>query len=168
MSQEDIQMLFKDLCARLPYGVKVWYKYYPKNVTEKFATSIRLADGKIALSSKFNREGNWYLIEEANELLIKPYLRPLLSMTEEEARDIAILHGNKLEDILSIKVTDEYIDIILDDGVCGTITSTIWYDEIVSSVECFDYLNKHMFDYRGLISKDLAIYTEEFNPYLIN
>lgn len=71
----------------LPYGVKVWYKYYSENVTERFTTSIRLADGKIALSSKFNREGDWYPVEEANELLIKPYLRPISSMTEEERNE---------------------------------------------------------------------------------
>lgn len=64
------------------------------------------------------------------------------SMTEEEARDIAILHGNKSVDILSIKVTDEYINILLDDGVCSTYTETIWYDDIISSIKCFDYLNK--------------------------
>ena len=29
----------------------------------------------------------------------------------------------------------------------------------------FDYLNKNMFDYRGLIPKGLALSTEENNPY---
>lgn len=87
MRQEDKDLLLKDLCARLPYGVKVWYKYYPENVTEKFATSIRVADGKIALSSKFDREGDWHPVEEANELLIKPYLRPMSSMTEEQEKE---------------------------------------------------------------------------------
>ena len=88
MTQEEKELLLKDLSARLPYGVKVWYKYYPANITEKFATSIRLVDDKLALSSKLNKEGNWYLIEEAGEILIKPYLRPLSSMTEEEFDDM--------------------------------------------------------------------------------
>ena len=87
MTQEEKQLLLQDLCARLPYGVKIWYKYYPDKITEKFATSIRLADRKIALSSKFNKEGNWHPIEEANEILIKPYLRPMSSMNEKEKKE---------------------------------------------------------------------------------
>ena len=68
MTQEDKELLLKDLCARLLYGVKVWYKYETWN-SKKFATSIRLADEKIALSSKFNREGDWFPIEEGGEIL---------------------------------------------------------------------------------------------------
>lgn len=83
MTKEKKKLLLKDLCARLPYGVKVFYKYKTWD-SEKFATSIRLADEKIALSHKFNKEGDWYPIEEAGEILIKPYLRPMSSMTEEE------------------------------------------------------------------------------------
>ncbi len=89
MTQEDKGLLLKDLCARLPYGVKVWYKYYPTNITEKFATSIRLADDKLALSRKLSKEGDWYPIEEAGEILIKPYLRPMSSMTDEESEEFS-------------------------------------------------------------------------------
>lgn len=82
--EQDKQLVFIDISARLHYGVKAWYKYNHDNITPKFVTSIRLVDEKIALSSKFNREGDWYPVYEANELLIKPYLRPMSSMTEEE------------------------------------------------------------------------------------
>ena len=141
MTQEK-ELLFKDLSARLPYQPLC------KKVDATLGYSLR------------------DLVN--NKIIIKPYLRPLSAMTEEEARDIAVLHGNEPVDILSIKVTDEYIDIILDDGHCSTTTSTIWFDEIISSVECFDYLNKHMFDYRGLIPKGLAYaVTTENNPYTI-
>ena len=95
---------------------------------------------------------------------IKPYLLPLSSMTEEEAKEIATLRG--LKNILSVQITDEYIDVIIDDGFNSTEMSTIWYDEIISSIEIFDWLNAHHFDYRGLIPKGLAIaVTEENNPY---
>lgn len=83
MIKEDKELLLRDLCSRLPYGVKVWYKYETWN-SKKFVTSIRLVDKKIALSSKFNKEGDWFSIEEAGEILIKPYLRPMDDMTEEE------------------------------------------------------------------------------------
>lgn len=86
------------------------------------------------------------------------------SMTEEEAKELSILYG--IKDILSIKITDEYIDVIVDDGVCTTETRTIWYNDIISSIEILDWLNKKMFDYRGLIPMGLAIaVTEENNPY---
>lgn len=151
MTQEEKDLLLRDLCARLPYNV--WVRYKTKYDDVERAT---------ILNGNYVREimeGTSYWID------FKPYLRPMSSMTEDEARDIAILHGNEPVDILSIKVTDEYIDITLDDGVYSTITSTIRYDEIISSLECFDYLNKKMFDFRGFIPKDLAISTEEFNPY---
>lgn len=142
MKQEDKELLFKDLCARLPYGVKVWYKYYSDNVTSKFATSIRLVDGKIALSSKFNREGDWYPIEEANELLIKPYLRPMSSMTEEEKNYI-----NYKWD------ADEYGNMMAFSSYEGGVSEI----ELADIVGFQDWLNKNMFDYRGLIEKNLAL-----------
>lgn len=69
----------------------------------------------------------------------KPYLRPMSSMTEEEKVEYCYLQDKFL---LSSQypVTDGYA--------------------------LFDYLNKNMFDYRGLIKKGLAIeVTEENNPY---
>ena len=164
--EEDKELLLQDLCARLPYEVKVSVNGGKEPWTLKGMFDGEHTSMMLILEPSFSskdvspKTSNWQLSQ------CKPYLRPLSSMTEEEARDIAILHGNEAKDILSIKVTDEYIDIILDDGVCSIITSTIWYDEIVSSVECLDLLNKKMFDYRGLIPKGLAIaVTKENNPY---
>ena len=137
LSAEDKELLLKDLCAKLPYGVRIWHKYYPDKVTKKFATSIRLADTKLALSNKLNEEGDWYPIEESGEILIKPYLRPMSSMTEEErAERIGLLY--ELEGHINEDVTYKYQD----------------------------WLNKHHFDYRGLIPMGLAIaVTKENNPY---
>lgn len=148
MKSEDKELLLQDLCARLPY----------QPLCKKVDTEDDFCECDGILGYSLRDLVN-------NKIIIKPYLRPLSSMTEEEARDIAILHGYDPVEILSTKVTDEYIDIILDVGLCSTITTTIWFDEIISSLECFDYLNKKMFDYRGLIPKDLALSTETFNPY---
>lgn len=156
MTQEDKELRFKDICARLPYGVIVSPIDCGKAKLIGFKNDHPILFN-LVLQKEYDK--SWEIE------YVKPYLRHLSSMTEEEARDIVILHGNNPEDILSIKVTDDYIDIILDDGVCSTIPSIIWYDEIISSVECFDYLNKNMFDYRGLIEKGLAISTEVLNPY---
>ena len=89
-----------------------------------------------------NGKGEFFVsvdVYDSNHLYIgevKPYLRSLSSMTRKEKF--------------------EYEGIVIQ---CfdGTIYSTI---------EPFDYLNAHHFDYRGLIEKGLAIeVTEENNPY---
>lgn len=163
MKPEDKQLLLQDLCRRLPYGVKIDLNggndiWTLKGIFEGDHTGIMLIlEPSFPSKDVYPPTSNWPLS------LCKPYLRPLSTMTEEEARDIAILHGYYETEILSVKVTARYIDIILDDGVCGTYTKTIWYDEIISSVKCFDYLNKNMFDYYGLIPKDLALSADEIN-----
>ena len=152
MNQEDKELLLKDLSTRLPYGVIIERPelFYPqRKVTEKLVTINDLWH--------FNDDGIY--IE-----YIKPYLRPLSSMTEEEARELGALHD--INHILSVKVTNVYIDYIIDDGVCTKSITTLWCDELISSVECLDWLNSKHFDYRGLILKGLAIaVTEDNNPY---
>ena len=141
MTQENKELLLKDLCARLPYGL--W-------IDDGYALAIHIDYSDVHFENYFNGILNGD---------VKPYLRPMSSMTDEEAKEIAILHD--IKDILSVKVTSDYIDVIVDDGVCSTETRTIWYDEIVSSIKCFDWLNEHHFDYRGLIEKGLALEVPE-------
>lgn len=145
MTKEDKQLLLADLSARLPY--------YPKC---KMIDKLRVIDNKPSPSYTeclFPRHLEIFYFH--NNFTIKPYLRPMSSMTEEEAKEIAILHD--IKDILSVKVTSDYIDVIVDDGVCSTERRTIWYDEIVSSIKCFDWFNANHFDYRDLIPKGLAL-----------
>lgn len=131
MFTEGKDLLLKDICGRLPYGVRVWYKYETW-ISKKFATSIRLADEKIALSSKFNKEGDWFSVEEAGEILIKPYLRPLSNMTEEEYNELR-------------KISSDY-------GLAPFEDIHNW----TPNYNLIDWLNRKMFDYRGLIPKGLA------------
>lgn len=81
MAQEDKELLLKDLCSRLPYGVKV------QNVqTEKINT---------LLSVEYN--GNYCTVGNESVSIrdwfddYMPYLRPMSSMTEEEEREVRIL-----------------------------------------------------------------------------
>ena len=77
---------------------------------------------------------------------IKPYLRPMSSMTEEECIEL----GN-------IEATIE--------NVPEVIPNVPYYIEVAYSKQ-IDWFNAHHFDYRGLIEKGLAIaVTEENNPY---
>ena len=69
--QEDKELLLKDLCARLPHGVKVKDTYYNDN-----AATIWLLD---LSAQKVKIFEDWQSIE-----YIKPYLFPLSSMTDED------------------------------------------------------------------------------------
>ena len=71
MTQEEKELLLKDLCARFPYGVMV------QCITE----SARRANAS-PLTETLNTVLYRYVEEDNIEL--KPYLRPMSSMTEEE------------------------------------------------------------------------------------
>lgn len=73
MTQEEKELIFKDLCSRLPYHVKVkvWLK---DGTTEEGVLDLEHNYGDVL------RDAFYY-----NEIVdIKPYLRPMSSMTEEE------------------------------------------------------------------------------------
>ena len=136
MTQEDKQLLLKDLCARLPYGVfcvgttyeldDYGERYIPVKVKD---TLTEIHNYKLETASV--RLG---LISSCKLETVKPYLRPMSSMTEEEE--------------------DEWWE--FDNK--NTIVETHSYS--------IDWLNAHHFDYRNLIERGLAIaVTEDNNPY---
>lgn len=83
MTQEDKNLLLKDLCARLPYGVKIEYLYWNEDKGCEYPVPMILddinSDGYIRFHGDIEEEeGSGYI------LTYLPYLRPLSSMTEEE------------------------------------------------------------------------------------
>ena len=70
MTQEEKQLLLKDLCARLPYSLQIHIITVFQSV--EFDGTLRCHDLEAFTS---------YRIE------IKPYLRPMSSMTEEEKEE---------------------------------------------------------------------------------
>lgn len=123
MTQEDKELLLKDLSARVTYGIMVEQTLFQPSLADKEQRlkSVQ-ANGVVQLY--------WY--KYINELVpihcIKPYLRPMSSMTDKEmAERISILY--KLEGHIEEDVTYKYQD----------------------------WLNAHHFDYRGLIHKGLAL-----------
>ncbi len=125
MKQEDKQLLLKDLCARLPYKVEV---YYSETVPISTLKTINSEKGTCIVydHSQWDRNSKFHIEE------IKPYLRSMSSMTEEELVDY-----KSLEKQCEVLPTFAYIS--------------------VSKCVIFDWLNAHHFDYRGLIEKGLAI-----------
>ena len=79
MKNEDKELLLKDLCARLPYDVRV--EYNGTALTNIFDV-LGIAHGRIMLCLPFMSKTECPLIEE-----VKPYLFPLSSMTVEQKRD---------------------------------------------------------------------------------
>lgn len=145
MTNEEKQLLLKDLCARLPYGVKIYVRYYDISNDDKLKTTTTLL---CATNLEF-------CIEPSHWVDVKPYLRPMSTMTDEEAIEFVSLYG--VEDFLKVNVTQECLEIIIDDGLSSTTVMKLWYEDIHISIECFDFLNAHHFDFRGLIPMGLAL-----------
>ena len=125
MTQEDKELLLKDLCSRLPYGVICNdNRHGSGRVTNIDITpdDIEQKNGKVVVY--------YFDFDECGELKnCKPYLRPLSSMTEEEF--------------------DKYEELE-------------WSGDFEHlSLPLLDWLNKNMFDYRGLIEKGLALEAPE-------
>ena len=82
--QECKELLLKDLCARLPYGVKCenHNHVYGKNIFK--VTDIR-DNGYIC--GIINNRNYWAVFDP---LELKPYLFPLSSMTEEQKKEFDI------------------------------------------------------------------------------
>lgn len=165
MTQEDKEILIRDLCGRLPYGVKAYIKKWSKLDSKYYegVYTVESIDTSLNTIIADSERSCVEVIVGYDDYEIKPYLFPMSSMTDEQARMLSILYG--IKDILSIKITDEYIEFKVDAGFGDVETRTIWYNEIVSSIETFDWLNKNHFDYRGLIKKSLALDATNLNVY---
>ena len=125
MTQEDKDLLLKDLCARLPYGVKIYSNGIPHEQTLKG------------------------FIPDVEHYNIKPYLRPMSSMTEEESAELSNIISEWFDKELFYLTEEPFLEYAL---------SRINYS---ISPKLFDWLNKNMFDYRGLIQKGLALEASE-------
>ena len=83
MTQEEKQLLLKDLCARLPYEVIVKYKSREKE------GNVKITSGNIGYVAEL---GNGWWKE------CKPYLRSIDSMTKEEKEELKQLSDEYLEE----------------------------------------------------------------------
>ena len=76
MTQEEKQLLLKDLCARLPYGVKV-----------NFRGNIEILHEAHIYKSVQTIVGESGILYDIGAPNVKPYLRPISSMTESEIEE---------------------------------------------------------------------------------
>lgn len=128
MTQEDKRLLLADLCARLPYNVKV----------EGYELPCRILDSELL-----------YFIYTHQEFAIRrPYLRPMSSMTEEEftkLKEYSELKYDQLDLASFQNGAYKCLDFYLSEVPSGAV------------IRVFDWLNKYHFDYRDLIQMELAL-----------
>lgn len=78
MTQEDKELLLKDLCARLPYGIKCCiYNFGEATVRIKEDILWSVQGDNILTLKSYIEKGEAYMYHQ-----IKPYLFPLSSMTK--------------------------------------------------------------------------------------
>ena len=93
MTQEDKELLLKDICARLPYGVKAYVKNWSKLDGKYYediydVKSVFPSLNEVHVQSK---TGSVDVILGYYDYDIKPYLFPLSSMTEEQKQEYAYI-----------------------------------------------------------------------------
>ena len=141
MTQEEKQLLLKDLCARLSYGVIVDYKENEFEIPHWKITTIypETLDGWIGYDKRVgagSESGSRpFKIGE-----VKPYLRPMSSMTEKE-------HWQYME----------FVEWAYNDYV-GTTTTCI-NKELLH--EYLDFIYSHHLDDNNFIEKGLALEAPE-------
>lgn len=142
MTQEEKQLLLRDLCARLPYGVNVL-----ADMDKEFeggcigvVVSIQPYVGK-----KYPELKGQFLIYQKSSLSpmlideVRPYLRPMSSMSSKE--------------------WVEYCDACVEDEKSWVWAGKEYKFTPVTHRE--EFLNSHHFDYRGLIPMGLALEAKE-------
>ena len=135
MTQENKELLWKDLCARLPYNVICQVEFKENG---KYNSKVMLLSGIFTDEAYFTTKGGSIYSNE-----YKPYLFPLSSMTKEQLfKAQEILGKNEIE------IEDGFLSIIDSDR------NTISYLEILALLEWF---YKNHFDINGLIEKGFAV-----------
>ena len=147
-------LMLKDLCARLPYGVigqceidaSYDTSFETKPQTHKFDAEVYglLEEGLLFVTPLIEDQdvqelANEEVADGVNILDFKPYLFPLSNMPEEATKEFS-------------KTLD-------------WVRTTHGYSESEMTWDTFDCVNKHHIDYRGLIEKGLAIDATGLNIY---
>ena len=141
--EKDRDLLLRDLCARVPYGVKVQYM-----------NNIFVIDYVSSYEEvKLDIPDNWTVgVSE-----VKPYLFPLSSLTKEMMEEPNIYGFFKYRDTIA-----NVGHLESKDGISEEIYT---YIDIESISVLMEFFHSHHIDYRGLIEKGLAIDATGLNIY---
>lgn len=129
--------MITDLCARLPYGVKI-------NIYDDYSGMMKDEELNVFhLDSTYNIEYK----------KLRPYLRPMSSMTEKEKEE----YRNLSDEVIGSygPYHHEFIAHCVRLGIKPDNPHECVDDFL--NMEAIDWLNEHHFDYRGLIPMGLAL-----------
>ena len=145
MTQEEKELLLKDLSSRLPYGVKCqWGTYYEGTLID--VCKCKTEHGFVYWDCYFEECGDDVPIE-----IVKPYLRTISSITEEERVEIGkAIQKDRIEPYGEIKSSGS--DNLLLCTIRQAHNLMVW-------------LLKNHFDFNGLIERGLAINCTDLNIY---
>lgn len=103
MTQEEKDLLFIDLCGRLPYGVKVHANYVDADTDVEKVGVLSMIDNDtvVAFTCDDTNCYNYVAIHE-----VKPYLFPMSSMTDEQYKEYWELEHSGDMEHLSIPALD--------------------------------------------------------------
>lgn len=149
MTQEEKELLIKDLSVRTPYKVKA--SYYG---TDEEMECTDIVEGVIIDNNDAEIIIGQYGLSVEK---VKPYLFPLSSMTEEQLKELQEIIGNLNEVCISV----------------NTLGLELWLNPVGTDpailldfvFEIQDWLNAHHFDFRGLIPMGLANDATGLNIY---
>ena len=140
MTQEDKGLLIKDLCARLPYGVK--------GIVEDGIKVTTPSEWPVEKSIEFSMR---YMVIKNGW---RPYLFPMSSMSHEQRKELIAYAGyERREEDVGCHSETYYYDLVGHENI------------LYPDSDAIDWLNKNHFDYRGLIEKGLAIDATGLNIY---
>ena len=147
MTKKERELLLKDLSARLPYSTLCYCKW-TKDAPNGTSGCVQEVSTYLLEELMIIGDQNY----ECQICKIKPYLRPMSSMTKEEKEEWHATFDS-VYDLVPGGDPDNEDD--YDDN---------WHEQ--PGIESYDWLNEHHFDYRGLIEKGLALEATE-NMYQI-
>ena len=136
MSQEYNELLIKDICARIPYGVKASvYSHWNESYVDDVIVGVDIENVDFLCSTIPGGR--------SDIALTRPYLIPLSSITEEQSDELEKMTLNDYMD--HMRITNELREKV------EFITHWPLY-----SPDVIDWFNRNHFDYRGLIEMGLA------------
>ena len=151
MTQEDKELLLKDLCARLPYEIKGIRIYKPEEVVTLNEIIPRCKMNPNIGNGLFCELGFDKIYDFCTITEFKPYLFPMSSMTDEEKEELKQEH--RKDEMLYVECLTKAAK--GDNSMRGKVITHY----------AMDWCNKNHFDYRGLIEKGLAIDATGLNIY---
>ena len=142
---QDKELLLKDLCARLPYGIKLGF-YASATKQTYICTLLGLEPQEDEPVIAKTENGSFYMLAGH----VKPYLFPLSSMTEEQQEEFDRIYADDMQ-VVACNLKNKL------DGKP--------YETNLGHYRHIDWLNANHFDYRGLIPKGLALDATGLNIY---